>query len=418
MLRNYLKVLSLFFAIIVFTGCSNKEINCTIKGTVSGRDSDTIMLLKATDDPRFCDVLIPIKDSTFEYKLVIPVTEAYSLIFMDESGEGSWRPVYFFPENGVTNFRLFSDYEKNQISGGNLNKQYGDYIKSFDEKFKPLYQPLNDSLDLLWKEGEYYSSEMNALLNKMRTTEGDKERQLIYKQMAELRSNGRDMSLKGKQLNIKLDSVFARMIKWRYKYISNNPSIVSYYFLMQDISGIKQNKIDVNDIKANYDILSRKYPDHPYSMLIYEMLESNKNITIGGRFIDFSAPDLNGNDYKLSELIKGKVGLIDLWASWCGSCISASRTMIPVYEDFKDKGFTVIGVARERGNTDNMKTRIETEKYPWINLVELDDKGHIWNKYGIPNAGGGTFLVGKDGKILAINPTADEVRTILTEKLN
>jgi hypothetical protein len=50
-------------------------------------------------------------------------------------------------------------------------------------------------------------------------------------------------------------------------------------------------------------------------------------------------------------------------------------------------------------------------------LLELNNENRIWLKYGIPGAGGKTFLVDKYGKILAIKPTAEEVRNILIQKL-
>lgn len=83
--------------------------------------------------------------------------------------------------------------------------------------------------------------------------------------------------------------------------------------------------------------------------------------------------------------------------------------MKPVYEQYKDKGFTVIGVAREFDNTDKLLVALKREKFPWRNLVELDDKNEIWLKYNIPFSGGRTFLIDKDGKILAIDPSAEEV---------
>lgn len=48
---------------------------------------------------------------------------------------------------------------------------------------------------------------------------------------------------------------------------------------------------------------------------------------------------MNGNIINLSDKIKGKVALLNLWATWCGYCIAKSRTMIPIYNEFKDKGF-------------------------------------------------------------------------------
>lgn len=50
---------------------------------------------------------------------------------------------------------------------------------------------------------------------------------------------------------------------------------------------------------------------------------------------------------------------------------------------------------------------------PEMNLVELNGEHGVWYKYGVSNSGGGTFLVDREGKIIAKNPTADEVRKIL-----
>ena len=89
--------------------------------------------------------------------------------------------------------------------------------------------------------------------------------------------------------------------------------------------------------------------------------------------------------------------------------------MIPVYNEFKDSGFTIIGVANEIDNTVQLRTTLEREKFPWLNLVEINNQNGIWAKYRIP--AGGTFLVDKDGKILAISPSAENVRAILLRKL-
>lgn len=90
--------------------------------------------------------------------------------------------------------------------------------------------------------------------------------------------------------------------------------------------------------------------------------------------------------------------------------------MIPVYEKYKDKGFTIVGVARER-DAEDMRRAVKKDKYPWLNLLELRDRAKIWQHYGIGNSGGNTFLVDPEGKILAIHPTAEEVRAILEKEL-
>ena len=90
--------------------------------------------------------------------------------------------------------------------------------------------------------------------------------------------------------------------------------------------------------------------------------------------------------------------------------------LIPVYEEFHEKGFVVVGVAREKDTSVAAEAAVKLDKYPWENLVELNDVEQIWVKYGIGNAGGGDFLIDENGIIVAVSPSIDEIKHFLKNR--
>jgi thiol-disulfide isomerase/thioredoxin/uncharacterized protein YuzE len=202
-------------------------------------------------------------------------------------------------------------------------------------------------------------------------------------------------------------------IEKNIQYVTEHPNIVGYTFLVKNIRfAIEQSKEDVSSLLKIYrEIYLPKYAYHPYTALI-ESYTHAASVKVGNRYVDVTAVDKDDKEVKLSELIQGKVALIHLWGSWCGPCRKHGKEMIPVYEQYKDKGFTVVGIARERSKN-AMVTAIEKDKCPWINLLELNDQHEIWRKFGVGNAGGGDFLVDENGVFLAIGASAEEIRKIL-----
>lgn len=404
---------------IFFTNCKDEIETCTISGKIVGRSSDTLILMNGLEDPRFAKIKIPIIDSTFSYVIEAKPTQAYLLVFQDEFETGGFRPITFFPDNQNVNFTLHSmdKFENNTIEGGKLNTQFKEFNDLNRSNFMSRYEPINDSIRILYEKGQFESDSMKVLYDRMRKANSQDTNIVIYKKMADIRKRGNDLTEAGRRLNNKNKEINKEQYNWMLDYFENNPNISSYYYFIRRCLMSPNENSDIERFMEIQETFSDKLKDHPYVAIANDLIGSYNNIKVGGKFIDFTVPDLDGNEHTLSELIDGKIALIDLWATWCGPCIATARTMVPIYEEYEDKGFTVVGVAAEIDNIERLIDRIEKEKFPWLNLVELNHQNNIWHKYGISNSGGKTFLVDKNGEIIAIGPSADEVRKILEEKL-
>ncbi len=142
------------------------------------------------------------------------------------------------------------------------------------------------------------------------------------------------------------------------------------------------------------------------------------NIHDGGRFVDFNGRDINGQYHSFSKIIKSnKIILLDFWSTWCAPCIETSRNLITVYNEYKRKGFEIVGITQCDSKLNNIEGFIRKEQYPWDNLIDYDGKEGIWDKYNLSNQGGGLFLVNASGKIIAVNPSVDNIKKKLIEEL-
>ncbi|MEJ5996493.1 TlpA disulfide reductase family protein [Pedobacter sp. Du54] len=395
-------------------------VTCLLKGRVEKRTSKALYLMKATTDPQTINkIRIPIVNNTFEYKLYAEEQEAYQLIFEEELDEMAYKSIIFFPDASEIKLTLYPMAEgddKNSIIGGFLNQSYSQHLKEFSLAFKSSYLMVRQKRRAAIASKSYYSVAYDSLSLLAKGAEKEKLPLLLI-EMFNLQKNNADLSATGMAIKLEEQDILEKMYMKRYAYIKHHSTPVSYYMLYDDFSRHHENAYISKLSSSAYASLAKAMPEHPYTKKLDYLINGFK-LQKGARFVDFKAPDLNGKSYQLSSVMKGKVTLLNLWASWCGPCISKTREVLPLYHEFKDKGFEVIGVAREFKDLENLKIALDREKHPWLTLVDLEDKHMIWNKYGLTNSGGSMVLLDEKGVILAINPTAKELEGILSGILN
>ena len=417
---KFIAKFTLFLTIVFFFNCSSeKEQSLIINGKVVDTITKSILLVKPG---QFLDsdslIEIPVTDGKFHYTTKLDFPEAVEL-FLGQAKNVGGRPMPLFLENTTINLTIHpeNEFDKNIIDGGDINLEYQKYANDIKSKFGNKIEVIYDSISKLRKANSYYTEAMNAIQSKINEAKGHDEKLPLWEERKSLVANKLHLTSKGLILDKKLADINKIQNEFKQNYISQNPNIISYFLFINDLV-YREESIDINLGKNNLQKLSKANPNHPYNKLASDLLEAIDNIKVGKKYTNFSAPDLNGNKVKLSDKIDGKIALLDLWATWCGPCIAKSRTMIPLYDEFKDKGFTIVGVAGERKNTDRLVKFLKKEKWPWLNLVELDKQNNIWQKYNVDGGGGGIFLIDNNGLILAIDPTSDEVRKELESRLN
>lgn len=130
---------------------------------------------------------------------------------------------------------------------------------------------------------------------------------------------------------------------------------------------------------------------------------------------EISLPDVNGNNVALSSL-KGKIVLIDFWASWCGPCRQSNKHLVKLYEKYKGKGFEIYGISVD-DSKDAWKKAIKYDKISWIQVNESNSNdgriANAWNVQRIPTS----FLMNKEGVLIEMNPDDKQLEKYLKENL-
>lgn len=195
------------------------------------------------------------------------------------------------------------------------------------------------------------------------------------------------------------------------QFIADNPkSFYSAYLIAS------RNSDPYDEIKPLYDLLDESVKRNGMGKNLAKKLEILEKSLIGKQIADFVQTDTAGKPVKFSSF-RGKYVLIDFWASWCAPCRAENPNVLKSYNEFKDKGFTVVGISLD-DKALNWKKAIHDDKMPWTQLSDLKGwKNEVSTSFGI-QAVPSNFLIDPNGKIIAKDLRGPMLESKLKQLLN
>lgn len=219
---------------------------------------------------------------------------------------------------------------------------------------------------------------------------------------------GSDSENLSQTLNNRIDTLSrTESQKLEMEFVKNNPgSIVSAYML--SVYASTWGKEKTTDL---FEKFSTGNKNSEYGEKIARYMRLNKNPKTGEQFADFEMADPNGRLKKLSDL-RGKIILLEFWASWCGPCRQENPNLVKTYRMFNPRGFEVFAVSLDQEKNSWLQA-IEKDSLSWEHVSDLkgneNEASLIYGISGIPD----NFLIDKNGVIIGRNLRGDK----LTEKL-
>ncbi len=300
-------------------------------------------------------------NGAFVFKGEIKGTEMRALTIDGVRGQTS-----VFLEPGIIHVELYKDsIHKSKVEGTYNNAVFNDYKNQYQEKIEAI------------------DAVRSQFLNSNKDTEGLKA------------------------LQKKGDSLRAQLKNFGYEFIKTNNDSDFSLFVLEGLTSQKGFDVELASNAFKNIEASIKTKNESYQLItdrIRQKIESNPNrpkIKIGMQAPDFTASDPQGKQITLSE-IKGKVTIVDFWASWCKPCRIENPNLVKLYDKYHSKGLEIISVSLERGNQKAFWIEaIKKDQLNWYNVSNLkfwqDPIAQAYSVNSIP----ATFILDENGTVVA-----------------
>jgi peroxiredoxin len=204
------------------------------------------------------------------------------------------------------------------------------------------------------------------------------------------------------------NAVMREYNQYKAKVVQDNENTVLAAYLL-DMQSRSETSFDVVDSLLN---LLSGTPANAFTDRLQEHRDRLAKVAVGRPAPDFTLDSPDGTPCSLSSL-RGKLVLIDFWASWCGPCRAENPNVVAMYDRFKDKGFEILGVSVDDDREAWLKA-VDEDDLTWIQVHDTQDLSNdLYQVQFIPH----TVLVDADGIIVAKDLHGAELEAKVAEML-